>query len=449
MVGICDLPFELLIEVLRRLDKTSSKTSRLTCRLWAEAGTHGLSHRVYYAPRHDRIDIFNSIPEGMPFAARFTELVYDARLFSRAVLGDGHPQTYYWKGFLDLGDKDVLGPPDLGDDQDFGERLLKSHKQYASCLRRQTSILESGKDWDILCLAMRRLPNLRQLSILDRFDDVIDISPFISTQHQWYRGWSTRQFKRIVAPSKLGDIRQNRVWDFRGIENLFKAASLYAPKLQNLILGCDPGNFSTTIYGKPNTTSLKENIIPRLRKFKVDCDTPFYEDLAAQWSKDITSLLYEGQHLEEMSLYLHRSMTLKGKWPRLRILEFSNGYLDLPTLKAFSQFHAAVLRELTLHDIELRGNHSWEEVAEEIGQYWNLDLLSLNCISDRTNPKEQIRGLRRLEPIARGFMLRIPHDDLNMVNTEVAVVAWHKQNYVPTPGFNTIIMSSLSEYAVV
>ena len=264
MVGICDLPLELLMEVLRGLDTTSSKSSRLTCRQWAEAGTHCLSHRVYYAPRHDRIDIFNSIPEGTAFADNFTELVYDARLFSRGVLGDGYPRTYYRVGFHTSFDEDIIGTIDWGHYHDFGERLTKSHEQYASCLRRQTSILETGKDWDTLCLAMRRLPNLRQISILDRFDDVVDMSPFISTQHQWYRGWSTRQFKGIVAPSKLGDIRQNHVWDFRGIENLFKAVSLYAPKLQNLVLGCDPGNFSTMIYSKPNTTSLMENIIPSI-----------------------------------------------------------------------------------------------------------------------------------------------------------------------------------------
>ena len=460
MVGICDLPLELLIGVLCRLDKTSVKQSRLTCRHWAESGAHCLSHRVYYAPRHDRVDIFASIPEGTAFAASFTELVYDARLFYRGVLGDPHYRFYYQDSFhISLnedGDRieSVVGGGYHDSDSlcrypDLEERLQKSREQYASCLRRQTSILETGQDMDTLCMAMKRLPNLRKISILDTFEDVVDTSPFISTQHQWYRLWTTTQFKGIVMPSKFNGIRQQPVWDYRGIENLFKAVSLYAPKMQNLVLGCEPGIFSTTIYGKPNIKALMENLVPRLRKLKVDCDTSFYGSISAQWSNDIASLLHEGRQLNEMSLYLGRSMTLKGQWPQLRILEFSSGHLDLPTLKAFSQFHADVLRELTLHDVELRGKYSWEQVAEEIGQHWKLDLLSLNCIIDGTNLEEHIRGLRRLEPIARSFMLRIPDDELNMVNTEVAVIAWHQQkNYLPSPEFKETVFGSSSEYAI-
>ena len=460
MVGICDLPLELLIGVLCRLDTTSIKQSRLARRQWAEAGARCLSHRVYYAPRHDRVDIFASIPGGTAFAASFTELVYDARLFYRGVLGDPQYRCDYQDSFhisLDEVEENrigsVLGGRYYNSESirhpGLEERLQKSREQYASCLRRQTSILETGQDMDTLCMGMKRLPNLRKISILDTFEDVVDISPFISTQHQWYRWWTTTQFKGIVMPSKFNGTRQQPVWDHRGIENLFKAVSLYAPKVQNLILGCQPGTFSTTIYGKPNIRALMEKIVPRLRKFKVESDTSFYGSISAQWSNDIASLLVEGQQLNEMSLYLGRSMTLNGKWPQLRILEFSGGHLDLPTLKAFSQFHADVLRELTLHDVELRGNHSWEEVAEEIGHNWKLDLLSLNCIFESgTNLEEHIRGLRRLEPIARSFMLRIPYDDLNMVNTEVAVVAWHKQkSYLPSPEFDAVV-SSLSEYAL-
>ena len=465
MVGICDLPLELLIEVLRELDTTSKKKARLTCRQWAGAGANCLSHRVYYAPRQDRIDIFNSITENTTFAANFTELVYDARLFCHRVLEDPQYRSYYQGGFPQS--------PDEGKEFKFISRmdeeylwsagvsryrwekanlpviegkLRKSREQYASCLRRQTSILGTGQDFDTLCMGMKRLPNLQKISILDSFEDAVDISPFNSTQHQWYREWSTAQFTGIVEPSKLTDLRQKRFWDFRGIQNLCKAVSLYAPKVQNLILGCELGNMSTARYSKPNVRGMMKNIVPRLRKFKVDCETSYYETVDEQWSKDIASLLYEGQQLNEMTIFLDRSMTLKGKWPQLRVLEFGWGHLDLPILKAFSQFHADVLRELTLDGVELRGKHSWEEVAEEIDQYWKLNLLSLYCLIDGTNSEGLVRGVRRLETIARSFMLRIPYDDLDMVKTEVAVIAWDKQNYVPSPEFD-IIASSLSEYA--
>ena len=467
MVGLCDLPSELLIEVLRELDTTSKKEARLTCRQWAGAGANCLSHRVYYAPRQDRINIFNSITENTTFAANFTELVYDARLFCHGVLEDRQYRSYYQGSFPHSPDDDgkefKFIPRTDGEDYLYSARvgrhsrerasvpvtggeLRKSREKYALCLRHQASILGTGQDFDTLCMGMKRLPNLQQISILDSFEDAVDISPFISTQHQWYREWSAAQFTGIVEPSRLSDLRQNPFWDFRGIQNLCKAVSLYAPKVQNLIFGCELRNMSTARYSKPNIRGMMRSIVPRLRKFKVYCDTSYYEIVDEQWSKDIASLLYEGQQLNEMALYLDRSMTLKGKWPQLRVLEFSCGHLDLPILKGFSQFHADVLRELTLDYVELRGKHSWEEVAEEIGQYWKLNLLSLYCLIDGTDSKELVGDVRRLETIARGFMLRIPYDDLSMVKTEVAVVAWDKQNYVPSPEFG-IVASSLSEYA--
>ena len=464
MVGMCDLPPELLIEILRWLDTSSNKEARLTCRQWAAAGPRCLSHRVYYAPRPDRINIFTSITENTTFAATFTELVYDARLFCRSVLDNlYYPKCYHQPGFprfVGHGDKDIYHDP-VNDELSLSsppvdEKIKHCREQYALCLRHQTKILETGQDLDILCTAMKRLPNLRQISILDSFEDVADISPFISTRHQWYRRWSATQFTGMVEPAKLSDMRARHPWDFRGIQNLFKAVSLYAPKVQNLILGCELGNLSTMSYGRPNIREMMEDIVPRLSKLKVDCDPSTFEILDGQWRRDIASLVHKGQQLNEMSLNVGRSMTLNGKWPQLRVLELDSGHVDLPTLKAFSQFHANVLRELTLYDVELRGGHVWEDVAEEIGQYWKLDLLRLYCLAVNTTPQKNIHILRWLETIARNFMLRIPYDDLNMVNaeaavinmvnTEMAVMAWHKQNYVPHPGFDTII-KSLSRHA--
>ncbi|KAL8790247.1 MAG: hypothetical protein Q9195_006470 [Heterodermia aff. obscurata] len=295
-------------------------------------------------------------------------------------------------------------------------------------------------------MGMKRLPNLQKISILDSFEDVVDISPFISTQHQWYRSWYTSHFTDTSTPLQWGETPRKHRWEFRGVENLFKAASLYAPKLQGLLLKHE--GFSTTIYDRPDVKAAMCEILPRLRKFGVDSDPYYGEDRGQQLGEFFASLLSESRQLNELSLCLDSSTTLKGKWPQLRVLEFSDGRLDLPTLKAFAQFHADVLREVSLHDIELAGNYSWEEVAEEIGQYWKLDLLSLSCMNDGNNSGTDIRGLTRLETIARSFMPRIPYDDINMVCTEVAIIIWHKQNYVPSPGFDSVV-SSLSKYAAV
>ena len=410
MGGICDFPFELLIEIMRELDRDSNNAARLTCRRWGEAGAHCASHRVYYAPRPDRIDIFKSIPENTTFAASFTELIYDARLCHRGVLE--------------------------GDDRVYREERLQSREQYASCLRHQTSILETGQDLETLCMGMKRLPNLQQISILDYFPDVGDDLDL--TQHKWYRSWTSTQSISIAKPSEIDD----SLWDFRGIQNLFKAILLYAPKVKSLKIDWELGKMSTRSFSKPNMMQMVKNIIPRLRKLYVDCGEAYDDNIDKQWSKDIASLLNEGQQLNEMALCLDWSLTLTGKWPQLRVLEFQGGHLNFCTLKAFSQFHANVLRELTLGDVVLRGKHSWEEVAEELGQYWKLNRLSLLYLkNDPYYPGEIFVGLRQLKSIARSLMRRIPYDDLNMVNDKVTVIAWNKQNYVRDLDFRNCVSS--------
>ncbi|CAF9935588.1 MAG: hypothetical protein HETSPECPRED_009835 [Heterodermia speciosa] len=413
MIGICDLPPELLVEVLRRLDISSIKEARLACRQWAETGAGCLPHRVYYAPRHDRIDVFNSISENTPFAANFTELVYDARMFHDAVL-EGY-RNYYWE-----------------DHHPSEEMFQKSREQYKSYLQLQTSILDTGRDFDTLRMGLKRLPNLRQISILGRFRDAVYFRPFIPTPHEWYRSWLLRQFKGIVEPSQLGELDRGSVWDCRGIENLFKAVASHAPKLHNLILDCEAEILSTTIYSGPKPTAPLKTIIPRLRKFRTTCETRESldeEEIITQRSRDITSLLYESPQLNEIIFYLDRSFILKGRWSHLRVLTLIYGLLDLPNLRDFSQFHAEVLRELRLCNVQLRGVNSWEEVAEKLGRYWRLDMLLLSGLTDGTEP-EQIDDLRRLESIARSFMVRISYEDLEVATNRRAVIAWHKQNQV-------------------
>ena len=410
MIGICDLPPELLVEVLRRLDISSIKEARLACRQWAETGAHCLPHRVYYAPRHDRIKVFNSISENTPFAANFTELVYDARMFHDAVLEDY--RDYYYHKSEDM--------------------FHKSCERYDSYLQLQNSFLDSGRDFDTLRMGLKRLPNLRQISVLVRFEDAVSLRPFIPTPHEWYCSWLLRKVKGVAQPSQLRELDRGSVWDCRGIENLFKAVASHAPKLHNLILDCEAEILSTTIYSEPKLTAPMKIILPRLRKVRTICAAMDFldeEEVITQRSRDITSLLYESQQLNETIFYLDRSFLLKGRWSRLRVLTLINGYPDLLNPRDFSQFYTGVLFELRLCNVRLRGVNSWEEVAEKLGRYWRLDLLLLTGLKDGTKP-EQIDDLRRLESIARSFMVRISYEDLEVATNNRAVIAWHKQNQV-------------------
>ena len=401
---------------------------------------------------------FTEITNKPAFAANVTEVVYDARMFwSHAATRPAYDKAFF-RGFPSRYEENEMSDEE-SDDSDFDDwcqqagdpsshqQLAASHQRYASLLEEQSSIIASGQDLVALCAGMKQLPNVEWISILDDFEHT-DYSPFLwdSDEWHWYYHRSNKSMEGVAKPARWLAAQYTRNasrdphWDLKGVENLFQAVRLYAPKIKKLVVGSQMSNLSTEILSRPAPIGAMRKIAPQLTMIKLDCYPP-RGDSSLQWIEDFARILRQATKLEELYITLGRPLInaqtifQDRKWPHLKILDLGDGEVDLDILKAISHSHADVLRELRLRNNFLVGPTNWEEAAAELGKILKLDLIALSSMCDEDSIHEPYNDPQRVQATARWFMQRVPSSDLGMVGDRGFVVAWHKQNYKQTSGF--------------
>ena len=91
-------------------------------------------------------------------------------------------------------------------------------------MHEQNSILQSRQDFDVLCLGLARLTNLKRITVLDLFEDDVDFRPFILGNFTWYQDWAATMLEDIALPSRRveavytlpGVAPRNNPWNFSG-----------------------------------------------------------------------------------------------------------------------------------------------------------------------------------------------------------------------------------------
>ncbi|KAI4249406.1 MAG: hypothetical protein LQ352_005661 [Teloschistes flavicans] len=192
-----DIPPEILIGILRHLPILSLKDARLACKQWADVGARCLFSRIYFAPRYEVMQVFTNITQNTDFASNVDTIIYDARLFWRYMENPKVYRAAQRRGFPeDFPDEDTTGLEEDGNgvrvDSPSEAAYLESATRYSNLLREQTGILDAQEDLQVLRTALKRLPNLRHISVLDWFDDVPVHLHFIrnADEFRWYRDWS-------------------------------------------------------------------------------------------------------------------------------------------------------------------------------------------------------------------------------------------------------------------
>ncbi|KAL8833127.1 MAG: hypothetical protein Q9170_004485 [Blastenia crenularia] len=466
--------------------------------------------------------IFTSITANSAFAANITELVYDARLFRPSVAKIDEYTRLYMLGFpsantgirmddesegenaIDEGrvdeDEEIVG--DGGDeawvdedeetapiqdtddlpmsDDGFYELgydsedeaqfdmlqtsgdVTRSHQRYNLLMEGQVSIFESHRDAEVLSEGMSRLPHLKRILVLDKFQAPIDFLPLTCKPSDWYHEWSLQPFKGIAPPTQwseedhLLDPRHMEWdhWDFRGIAHLMTAAAKCAPKLDTMILGCDLSKLSWELYeGKLSP------IAPRLTTLKLSCTIPYVghdEQIGLAPIGRISKTLQELTSLEE--LYLTLEMTAEPwnpvlqalKLPHLRVLDLGDGLLKQETYECIAEAHADSLSEMRLRNMNLPHDENWEEVAEAFVDICSLDLIFLSSMASESH--RELTGTPYLESddtleIAQKFMSWIDKDEdkHTLDNRKGGVVIWHLQNFATTGAKTLDKIVSLSD----
>ena len=436
-----DIPNEILSEILEHLESEPLKNARLTCRHWANAGAGKLFQRIYFAPHEEIMNVFTYITSDPTFAANITELVYDARLFWKFWT---HPYAYseaciIAQNSLAWGDihegyetsmYDLLAVPGFGrslEAQDGPEarleKVAESHGEYIERFKHQKETLDSGLDFEVLCQGLKKLPNLRMVSVFDCFCWPTDFRDVHELMPYWYELWSADIWGDILPPMSkdlcsrmVENIEEEEaenivdnpldgcVGDLRGIANCLKAVALHSTGMTHLHYGSQLSNLPFVTLNDITIATNLENIARNLTCLKLDISASRNGQGERVVKADVEAVSALGRILEQAqnlrsfsassSAGYHASQQISGKqvWPYLSLLELGELPMRVETLKNLCQQHKNTLRELRLRNIDLdieRGLETWNDVGkalEGILKLRKLSLLGLYSLASMNHP---------------------------------------------------------------
>lgn len=438
---ISDLPDEILVEITRYLQIDSLKNARQVCNRLAKAGASRLFRRIYFAPRKETMELFTRITSEPAFAVGVTELVYDARLFWRFLAGKrAHRQTIammrkkVWnEPEPDISAEELSGQVPYNDDQlskiydcsSFINLAAKerSYNRYLELFEQQSDILDSGTDFTALCHGLQNLPNLKIVSIRDKFGPGSDYIDLHDPLPRWYLTWSSSFFRDTLGPAGFDHGRSTRFdlkehgydnvanhkaffdhpWDWRGVKNCLKALTMRRSSITHLHYGCQNSKLPINVLADPGVSKGLESITQDLQCLKFDSGTlgdesEFEPFGGASEAKAVHSRMLKGaQQLTTLSESLMESQNERygpafheATWPKLRVLDIGNRRMNLWFLKVMCQQHQRTLKELKLRNVYLvrqdgfeNNACTWDDVARELSPILQLSDLSLGRIREQ------------------------------------------------------------------
>ena len=180
--------------------------------------------------------------------------------------------------------------------------------------------------------------------------------PYVWTDSEWdfYQGWSSKihidplctnnhHLQSVLPPSRWLEVASDDEgttppWDFRGLEHLLTAAYFHAPKLKELLMGCDLSKLSADLFSSGNSAHLLQGLAPRLTMLRADYTSRSHE-YNFDFETSIGQILNAASRLEELQLTPRNNLAdwdavfEETKWPRLRVLNLGDGLLSLSALK--------------------------------------------------------------------------------------------------------------------
>lgn len=390
---IGDLPDEVLVICLSFLPKADLKSARLTCAHWGRIGAERLFDRVFFAPRKEILEYFKRVSDNPVFSKNITELVYDARLFRK------HKLSYQaFKNFYDSveEDKQDLEESDRGawsehnnQNELYRARVSQSLLQYTLAFYQQNYILEGSHDY-ILCDGLKRMPNIKRVTILDGFSD-LDLVPQGSETYSWYNHKSTSGRGPALQPSgwandaeEENDLLYKYDWDCRGLINLFQAVSTTHLGIKELYIGSDLSSAPLLIFtSSPTAVIHLHHVMRYLTTLSIGCDLK--HSRRGNIAKNMASLLNalaETKDLIFLSINigqdqsLMKQVYLKPTWSNLKRLDIANAALLPEDLSTFAQAHTDTLRIINFRKVHIDGE-GWEQVGAQLGQILKLERVTL------------------------------------------------------------------------
>ena len=416
------LPIELLELILSLLDKPDLKSARLVRRLWGNIGAAILApHRVYFAPYQYAMEGIASVAANSTLNKKISEVVYDGRLLLKydpdVATDDFLAHMRYesrrhwlleWRDFreADLEDARIHNEDDFNalshkvdkeaevhakqheakDEKDHADELV----HYLSHMRDRDDILNRSLDYEALCNIFKTLPNVSKISLEFEFESDWDDSPIpVSEEHHWYCERTTLRDVGILKPKVWENGKHRGIeWDFRGIRNFFKAASILGPNINNVRIGQYPSEARIEIFHPSyDVSSHLEALMERVKSVELDLlivsgtDT----EIKSPAIQCISKILKNSRQLEclsslgDIDRFMGEAMFHDFTFPALKRLILGFTHLAQEHILLIMSKHRRTLREVKLWDLGIltRSYDDCLELANSLGEILDLDRVEI------------------------------------------------------------------------
>ena len=370
------LPDELLSIVLSSLSPGELQISRLVCRRWSYNGARYMFPRLYFRPHTEIMGVFDTIIQNPVFAAGVSEIVYDTRMFLSCLLSAPIYQAA-WDALCG-----AVMPPKPVDGLEALHALHRSHQQYIQLYHDQQRIIDARIDSQMLFDAMKRLPNLKSVQLLDDFEPPLRSIAHRETDCMWYREWSDEQF-----------------WEH----------------------------------------SIPHSIIRGLTCLRIGIGGEEISPQDFQWA--YATLFKLTHNLRSLSLRMNESQCMgdvwapsfmNASWPHLCSLDLHGWHFSSELLVAVCSAVGRTLRELRLADIRLSTSDSIsssKDFGVALGQSLRLYCLCLWEVSitdPKFRPRFQALGWESKRHLGLDVMKWIPDDILETYGDNREFLLWHR-----------------------
>ncbi len=416
--NLMDLPNELLFIILSFLSQRDLLSVRLIDVLMSKLSAGSIIERVYFAPRIERIQLFQNIAQSPVFSKSVRELVYDTRLFTVGMVND--EAIYNERFFQQHPLLNFLGR--YYSEVELQEGLQRSRAVYSSQLNQQRKLLRNHSDRKMLLHGLKKMPGIERLLIADSFEP--QQSTFTRKDHEWYRASCIQEFGGVLLPSSSplshhipGHIntldwnadRSQKLDDH--IWNSFASAGI---RLKALHLGSENTLLPLEVFDlSPSASVALSTVCSRLERLQISLRMKVMPASANQThhttqAKSLERTRYQLlqflrslRNLEELSIgqYLRDCVAwvpacMDQMWPHLALIDLNRVKISLEDYKKFGCNHKDSLRGVTLRHVEVIGG-TWHDLFEWFGKNLSIDRLHVNGLT----PKN---GTRRPADLAFG-----------------------------------------------
>ena len=322
--------------------------------------------------------------------------------------------------------------------------------KYIERFKHQKETLDSGLSFGVLCQGLKKLPNLRMVSILEGFCTPMNLTEIHEPIPYWYELWSARVWGDILpqmswdlCSQMVGKIEEGEaentvdnplngcIGDLRGIANCVKAVALHSPGITHLQYGFQFSHIPfTTLNDTTIGTSLK-TIARNLDCLKLDISANRDENRESFVGADVESvsalggILQQAQDLTSFSAsssaayHVWQQTFGKQVWPYLSLLELGDLPAKVETFMNLCQQHKHTLHEMRLRHIGLDAGdelETWNDVGKALEGLLKLRKLSLCGLYSLTSMNDPGSLSVQEWTLAFGYqvMTWIPKDILGM-----------------------------------